>query len=137
MPGICAAVKATTSQSGRSLKQTLKLWKSRPAAPRINTLCAVMTIFASRVHAENGEALLRERLDHPVGVGPVQAQVTDRAFTPCLPVGAQPQHLASLLRHGRGGRGEIVAFSLQQQIDSAGAFFRRAPGLEKSLGGNA
>src|SRR4030067_3286108 len=35
MPGICAAVTATTSYSGRRLKKTLKLWKSRPAAPRI------------------------------------------------------------------------------------------------------
>src|SRR3990170_7171380 len=37
MPGICAAVKATTSQPGSSRKATLKLWKSRPAAPMIST----------------------------------------------------------------------------------------------------
>src|SRR2546425_13255452 len=38
MPGICVAVKATTSYAGLSRKYTLKLWKSRPAAPRIMTL---------------------------------------------------------------------------------------------------
>ena len=33
MPGICAAVKATTRVSGSSRKTTLKSWKSRPPAP--------------------------------------------------------------------------------------------------------
>src|SRR6187402_2002171 len=37
MLGIWAAVKATTSYSGRSRKATLKSWKSRPAAPWIRT----------------------------------------------------------------------------------------------------
>src|SRR5919198_892104 len=37
MSGICVAVKATTSTSVRSRKRTLKLWKSRPAAPAITT----------------------------------------------------------------------------------------------------
>src|SRR5262245_31895384 len=37
MSGIWVAVKATTSTSGRSRKSTLKLWKSRPAAPAITT----------------------------------------------------------------------------------------------------
>src|ERR687892_917280 len=38
MPGICVAVKATTSLAGSSRYRTLKLWKSRPAAPMIRTL---------------------------------------------------------------------------------------------------
>ncbi len=38
MYGICVAVKATTSYSSLSRKNVLKLWKSRPAAPMINTL---------------------------------------------------------------------------------------------------
>ena len=33
MPGICAAVNATTCVSASSLKTTLKSWKSRPPAP--------------------------------------------------------------------------------------------------------
>src|SRR5512144_2593091 len=33
MKGIWAAVKATTRNSGRSLKKVWKSWKSRPAAP--------------------------------------------------------------------------------------------------------
>src|SRR3954469_1981290 len=33
MSGICVAVKATTSTSGLPRNATLKLWKSRPAAP--------------------------------------------------------------------------------------------------------
>src|SRR5512132_4142012 len=37
MPGICAAVNATTVAAGSSRYTTLKLWKSRPAAPRITT----------------------------------------------------------------------------------------------------
>src|SRR6267143_2922134 len=37
MPGICVAVNATTSYAGSSRKTTLKLWKSRPAAPRMMT----------------------------------------------------------------------------------------------------
>src|SRR5581483_2483856 len=37
MPGICAAVNATTSEAGSSRKATLKLWKSRPAAPMMST----------------------------------------------------------------------------------------------------
>src|SRR5581483_2078610 len=35
MPGICVAVKATTTAVGSSRYATLKLWKSRPAAPRM------------------------------------------------------------------------------------------------------
>src|SRR5581483_9396861 len=42
MLGICAAVKATTSQRGSSRNTTLKLWKSRPAAPRIRILVRSM-----------------------------------------------------------------------------------------------
>src|SRR3989441_3710410 len=38
IPGICVAVKATTSYAGLSRKYTLKLWKSRPPAPRMMTL---------------------------------------------------------------------------------------------------
>src|SRR5512132_2753758 len=38
MPGICVAVKATTSKLGSSRKATLKLWKSRPPAPMMITL---------------------------------------------------------------------------------------------------
>ena len=38
MSGICVAVKATTRTSSRPRKATLKLWKSRPAAPAIRTL---------------------------------------------------------------------------------------------------
>jgi hypothetical protein len=45
MPGICAAVKATTSESGSSRNTVLKLWKSRPPAPMItsedNTMAGV------------------------------------------------------------------------------------------------
>src|SRR5512132_2822832 len=37
MPGICVAVKATTSVSGSLRKTTLKLWKSRPPAPMMMT----------------------------------------------------------------------------------------------------
>src|SRR5687768_12604975 len=33
MPGICVAVKTTTSIAGSSRNAVLKLWKSRPAAP--------------------------------------------------------------------------------------------------------
>src|SRR5688572_25685911 len=35
MPGIWVAVKATTTAVGSSRYTTLKLWKSRPAAPRM------------------------------------------------------------------------------------------------------
>src|SRR6186713_122405 len=35
MSGICVAVKATISTSGLPRNATLKLWKSRPAAPAI------------------------------------------------------------------------------------------------------
>src|SRR3972149_3659651 len=38
IPGICVAVNATTSYASSSRKTTLKLWKSRPAAPRRITL---------------------------------------------------------------------------------------------------
>src|SRR3990170_1570918 len=38
IPGICVAVNATTSYASSSRKTTLKLWKSRPAAPRMITL---------------------------------------------------------------------------------------------------
>src|SRR5438105_7562686 len=37
MFGICVAVKPTTSNSSRPRYTRLKLWKSRPAAPAINT----------------------------------------------------------------------------------------------------
>src|SRR4029079_1491805 len=37
MPGICVAVKATTSVDGSFRKTTLKSWKSRPAAPMMTT----------------------------------------------------------------------------------------------------
>src|SRR3972149_6313938 len=37
MLGIWAAVKPTTSYCGASRKTVLKLWKSRPAAPRMRT----------------------------------------------------------------------------------------------------
>src|SRR5215216_3519664 len=37
MFGICVAVKATTSTSSWPRKTTLKLWKSRPAAPTMRT----------------------------------------------------------------------------------------------------
>src|SRR6187549_35946 len=37
MSGICVAVNATTSYSSRPRYTTLKLWKSRPAAPAIKT----------------------------------------------------------------------------------------------------
>ena len=41
MRGIWVAVKATTSTSGSSRNTTLKLWKSRPAAPMMTTrFCA-------------------------------------------------------------------------------------------------
>src|SRR3954468_10517292 len=42
MFGICVAVKATTSYSGRSRETRLKLWKSRPAAPAIRTRALAM-----------------------------------------------------------------------------------------------
>src|SRR5687768_12226874 len=38
MPGICAAVKATTRYDGSPRKTVLKSWKSRPPAPMMMTL---------------------------------------------------------------------------------------------------
>src|SRR5919206_735346 len=49
MFGIWVAVKATTSYSGRSRYTTLKLWKSRPAAPAIRTrVLAMHKAYAGR-----------------------------------------------------------------------------------------
>src|SRR5687768_1688620 len=42
MFGICVAVNATTSIPSTPRKATLKLWKSRPAAPAITTRLLVM-----------------------------------------------------------------------------------------------
>src|SRR5215218_8191271 len=42
MFGICVAVNATTSYSGRPRYTRLKLWKSRPAAPAIRTRVLAM-----------------------------------------------------------------------------------------------
>src|SRR5919204_665426 len=42
MSGICVAVNATTSNWARSRNRTLKLWKSRPAAPAMTTRLPVI-----------------------------------------------------------------------------------------------
>src|SRR6266550_1741700 len=47
MNGIWVAVKATTSVAGSSRNTTLKLWKSRPAAPMIRTRRAMPGSFPS------------------------------------------------------------------------------------------
>ncbi len=44
IPGICVAVKATTSKASLFLKQTLKLWKSRPAAPIMITFLLFIAV---------------------------------------------------------------------------------------------
>ncbi len=46
MNGICVAVNATTSYSASSRYTTLKLWKSRPAAPMIKILVRMYTEYA-------------------------------------------------------------------------------------------
>src|SRR3990170_7621702 len=48
MPGIWAAVNATTSYSPWSRNTTLKLWKSRPAAPRMITFFRPMSTAPRR-----------------------------------------------------------------------------------------
>src|SRR5712691_7377469 len=74
MSGICVAVKATTSCSGRSRNTTLKLWKSRPAAPAIRTRVLAMHKAYSVSRSESAAGAQRrldlgENLPHAVGHG--------------------------------------------------------------------
>src|SRR6266571_2723154 len=73
MSGICVAVKATTSCSGRSRNTTLKLWKSRPAAPAIRTRVLAMhkaySVSRTEPAAAPQTASLAENLPHAVGHG--------------------------------------------------------------------
>src|SRR5512134_3765534 len=47
MPGIWVAVKPTTSTAGSSRYTTLKLWKSRPAAPRIRVRVTIGKVLVA------------------------------------------------------------------------------------------
>ena len=62
VPGICVAVKATTTAVGSSRYTTLKLWKSRPAAPRM-TIRRVATAVLRRAR------LLRHHRPRPLDAG--------------------------------------------------------------------
>src|SRR5215213_4508548 len=61
MLGICVAVNATTSYSGRSRYTRLKLWKSRPAAPAIRT--RVLAMHRAYASSQDG---LDENLPNPL-----------------------------------------------------------------------
>src|SRR5439155_18075551 len=67
MNGICVAVNATTSTSSRSRYTTLKLWKSRPAAPMMRTrrgigrLRVAAAPTGSALRQEDGVAVLARR----------------------------------------------------------------------------
>src|SRR5689334_710561 len=60
MPGICVAVKATTSVFGSPRKATLKLWKSRPPAPMMIVLRIALLLSAGRFSVDSGGSPLPE-----------------------------------------------------------------------------
>src|SRR2546425_8744137 len=53
MFGIWVAVNPTTSKAGLSRKQTLKLWKSLPAAPMITTRRAPTSLLPGKKQRSN------------------------------------------------------------------------------------
>src|SRR6266516_8027221 len=69
MFGICVAVKPTTSYSSRPRKTRLKLWKSRPAAPAINTRvrCMHKSYAVTQDGASPGFVQLTQRFADAVG----------------------------------------------------------------------
>src|SRR5215813_3964465 len=117
MLGICVAVNATTSTSARSRKTTLKLWKSRPAAPAMSTRVAVTG--AKRTWVESGRGPVPGG-DEQAGCERVRGLAAVRGHSRVLRLGDAAAARRALLPPG--GRGA------EPRADARPVPARRRPG---------